>query len=1020
MSETLLQAIVKLFAVLAKERITAAERANIQEFLSLHLNQEATHQYLKLFDTFCTEQMQDEAAEELGGVSTDEETLEFVGEWALIHEITSQINLALTRQQKVVLIEKIIELFLRDAKFSERQSNLMYHLAELIKIDQKVINELSKFIQMSKSTGFESDNILVIDQSRTELKRHIGHDTLDGFIAILRIAGDEVYFVKYLGESKLLLNGVPFSSGPVAILPTGSSIKGEAVSPIYYSDIINQFIQSENTFRLTFQADHINYKFKSGHVGLRDVSIEEEGGKLIGIMGSSGSGKTTLLNILNGSEKPSSGRVIINDVDIHRESEHAQGVVGYVPQDDFLIEELTVYENLKYAAQLCFEGMSDVEMKLLVTRILKNLGLMETQDLRVGSPLEKTISGGQRKRLNIGLELLRQPTVLFVDEPTSGLSSRDSENIMDLLKELSLRGKMVFVVIHQPSSDIFKMFDTLLIMDVGGYPIYCGNPVDAVVHFRDTVDMVNNDQGTCPECGNINPEQIFSIIESKVVDEFGRFTDQRKISPREWNKIFIDKRRKDGIRASKDTLKESTKIPGRIRQFQIFLKRDFFAKLNNTQYVVINILEAPVLALFLSLLMRFHQGDTYTYFSNNNIPVFFFIGVIVALFMGLTASAKEIIKDRKILKREHFLHLSRSSYLISKVAVLFGISAIQTGLFVFISCWVLEIEGLWLSFWLVMFSVACVSTLMGLNVSSAFKSAATVYILIPLLLIPQLILSGVVVPFDRFSPRYANKEKVPILGDWIASRWAFEALMVEFYVNNRYEKMFYELEKTESTARYYNLFYLESMQTKLDGLATALANGTLGEEASRRNLTIVRNEIKDQLALFGADRLPEFVNLVQDRFDSATYLSTKTFLSAVKRVHTNRRDASIKTRDSIVQTLQKKGEFDKLRASGHNEEVAALVKNSYTTIKILDGRKRLVRKFEPIYSSPLPRHILDYRTSFYAPVKHFVGGYFRTIYFNTFVLWTMVVVLYFTLYLNLPERMVNGTEKITKRIIRHK
>ena len=122
-------------------------------------------------------------------------------------------------------------------------------------------------------------------------------------------------------------------------------------------------------------------------------------------------------------------------------------------------------------------------LETLVNRTLEALGLTEAKDLKVGNPLQKTISGGQRKRLNIGLELLREPSVLFVDEPTSGLSSRDSENIMDLLKELSLRGKMVFVVIHQPSSDIFKMFDSLLILDKGGHQIYYGNLIAFIEQF---------------------------------------------------------------------------------------------------------------------------------------------------------------------------------------------------------------------------------------------------------------------------------------------------------------------------------------------------------------------------------------------------------------------------------------------------------------------------------------------------------------------------------------------------------
>src|SRR5690606_5561082 len=189
-------------------------------------------------------------------------------------------------------------------------------------------------------------------------------------------------------------------------------------------------------------------------------------------------------------------------------------------QDDLLIEDLTVYQNLYYAAKLCFSDKTEEEIDTLVMRVLTDLGLEETKDLKVGSPLRKTISGGQRKRLNIGLELLREPAVLFCDEPTSGLSSRDSENIIDLLKELSLKGKLVFTVIHQPSSDIFKMFDKLLILDTGGFQIYYGNPVDAIVYFKSRINMVYGLVRECYESGNVLLVWRIIIIEINVIIEY--------------------------------------------------------------------------------------------------------------------------------------------------------------------------------------------------------------------------------------------------------------------------------------------------------------------------------------------------------------------------------------------------------------------------------------------------------------------------------------------------------------------
>ena len=130
---------------------------------------------------------------------------------------------------------------------------------------------------------------------------------------------------------------------------------------------------------------------------------------------------------------------------------------------------------------------------------------------------------------------------MFLDEPTSGLSSRDSENVIDLLKELSLKGKLIFVVIHQPSSDIYKMFDKMIIMDTGGFPAYYGHPVEAVTYFKKSTLQVDANRGQCETCGNVNPEQIFNIIEAKVVDEYGQPTAKRKITPPQWYDLYKER-----------------------------------------------------------------------------------------------------------------------------------------------------------------------------------------------------------------------------------------------------------------------------------------------------------------------------------------------------------------------------------------------------------------------------------------------------------------------------------------------
>jgi len=285
------------------------------------------------------------------------------------------------------------------------------------------------------------------------------------------------------------------------------------------------------------------FRFKNSDNGIRNFTFYEEYGQLVGIMGGSGVGKSTLLNVLNGNLKPLMGEVLINGYNLYDEEDKKvlQGVIGYVPQDDLLIEELTVFQNLYFNARLCLNKFPESKIEEVVNNILDDLDLREIKELKVGSPLNKVISGGQRKRVNIALELIREPSILFIDEPTSGLSSVDSEVVMNLLKEQTFKGKLIIVNIHQPSSDLYKMFDKVIILDKGGYQIYYGNPGEAIIYFKSMSHHANAEEDQCTKCGNVNPDQVLQIIEGKVLNENGKPTRTRKVSPKEWFEMFREK-----------------------------------------------------------------------------------------------------------------------------------------------------------------------------------------------------------------------------------------------------------------------------------------------------------------------------------------------------------------------------------------------------------------------------------------------------------------------------------------------
>ncbi|MDH5380739.1 MAG: ATP-binding cassette domain-containing protein [Cyclobacteriaceae bacterium] len=1011
MSERLLKAIIQLFAIVAKEdNVTKTERDQIEAFLKDHLSDKAVPGHLKQFDEYS----------ESISVGPDTDIHE---EQKNIENLCSQINLELTQKQKIVIILELIGIIEADGEISTREEELLNSIAKAFNISNDEVNLIKLFVNSRSTERLTSENFLVIDHDHSEVKKpynHILRHGLDGFITIIHLDSSDSYFIRYLGSTELYLNGVPLKPNKILVFAAGSTIRSDRMDPVYFGDIISQFIKTGDEPRVTFEAINISYKFPNGKLGLREVTVIEESGGMIGLMGASGAGKSTLLNVLNGSDKPSSGKVLINGIDIHRDKKKIEGVIGFVPQDDLLIEDLTVYQNLFYSAKLCFTDLSEEKLNNLVIKTLQSLGLIESKDLKVGSPLQKTISGGQRKRLNIGLELLREPSVLFVDEPTSGLSSRDSENIMDLLKELSLKGKLIFVVIHQPSSDIFKMFDKLVILDTGGYQIYYGNPVEAVVYFKNIINMINSEHGECNQCGNVNPEQIFNIIETKVVNEYGNFTDERKVSPEQWNKQFKKRTQISEVETSTEQPPISLRIPGRMKQIRIFSLRDVLSKLSNKQYLFINLLEAPILAFVLAYIVRYYNVDNtvdvgYIFGKNINLPAYLFMSVIVALFMGLTVSAEEIIRDRKILKRESFLNLSRMSYVMSKISILFVLSGIQTITFVLIGNFVLDINDMLFTHWLILFSTSCMANVLGLNISSAFNSAVTIYILIPILLIPQLLLSGVVVKFDKLNPDLTTTGKVPVIGEVMASRWAFEAAMVSQFKDNPFESKFFKYDKVMATADYKRIYYLPELESKLDYCYTHLGTTAPAEVKIMVNsLKLLKNELTKELSGFPNVKFEELNKLSLDYFNKEIRDQTFKVIEVLRKVYSTRYQKASEEKDQIMSnetnTPEKQHAFLELKNHHHNETIADLVKNSGEQHRIIESNGNLFQKIYPIYQDPQPKGVFDFRTAFYLPKKHFMGNYYDTFNFNMAIIWIMTLILIITLYFDVLRNIIEWFE----------
>jgi len=1023
MSEEILKALMQLFAIIAKqdEGVEVTQVEYVKNFLQQQLNDEEVKEYFQLFRQYSGLENAENNIENEENRNTRK--LTSVRDSVRILGLCKKINKTLTQKQKVVVLVRLFEIINADRKFSDQRMQILNTVAEVFNVNKEEFSSIESFVIQTETHDLNDSNILIINDKPDipGQTKKLPTKQLHGSIFVLKIKSVDLYFLKYTGNEDLYLNGLPIRNDRIYLFASGSTVKLPKAAPVFYSDVAAHFLADTVSHPISYIARNLVYKFPNGHTGIHSISFSETHGRLIGIMGASGAGKTTLLSMLCGTEEPSSGEVLINGIDLHKNREKLEGVIGLVPQDDLLIEELTVYQNLYYNAKLCFRDKSETDIDELVTRVLQNLGLYDRKDLKVGSPLKKLISGGQRKRLNIALELIREPSILFVDEPTSGLSSRDSENVMDLLRELALKGKLIFVVIHQPSSEIYKMFDKMIVLDTGGYMIYYGNPVEAVMYFKRLDAQINSETGECSACGNVNPELIFNIIEARVVDEFGHYTDARKVTPLQWDEHYKKLIQYKEAAQGEGSPPKNLRIPGWFRQLGIYTIRDFLSKISNRQYVALSLIEAPLLGFILSSIIRYIEDPVtgkYVFRVNENIPIFIFMALIVSLFLGLTISAEEIFRDRKILKRERFLNLSRSSYLVSKIGILFTISAIQSILFVIVANSFLGIRDMNFVFWFALFSTAAFANMLGLNISASFNSAVTIYILIPLVMIPMMILSGAMFSFDKLNRHISRIDKVPVVAELMVTKWSYEALMVNQYKDNKFMKQkLYQIEKEESHSDFKKVYWLPELSERLERIRAELQNtGTILMSAN--DLVLIANEIgKESICNKDLPKFKETGELVPGKFTALTADKVSEYLLMLDKYYGDKFQKISRQKENYFNFYLDRDPdaYNLIRDRYHNEGVSDIVRKVYEKNKILEYDHQLVQHYDPIYQDPFVGSKLTLRTHFYSPVKPFLGKTFNTFAYNMSVIWILTLFLYMALYFEWLKKLINLSQRSNKK-----
>jgi len=428
--------------------------------------------------------------------------------------------------------------------------------------------------------------------------------------------------------------------------------------------------------------------------------------------------------------------------------------------------------------------------------------------------------------------------------------------------------------------------------------------------------------------------------------------------------------------------------------------------------MILTLLEGPVLGLILSYIIRYiadPSSDVYIFRENENIPIYIFMSIIVALFLGLTISAEEIFRDSKMLRREHFLHLSRSSYLLSKMAVMAVISALQVFLFLLVANPVLGIHGLFLQYWIALFSTAFCANMIGLNISSALNSAVAIYIVIPLLMIPMMILSGAMFPFDKLNRKIARADRVPLIAEIMPTRWTYEALMVKQFTGNEYGKRVYALKKQMSVSDFNTIYRIPRLNEALNTTIERLnREGTINPDDSR--IRLLHNETERLSAAGIINPFTGIDSITPSLFTPGLGERLALWLNSADREYRRLSNLADMSLDNYISS--NKEVLGKLYNDYHNDKLEDIMRKVYEKNKILHFNDRLVQNVDLIYLEPDPSGPLDFRTHFMAPVKRFMGLTVDTFTCNILLVLASIMVLYILLYAQALRRTISYFEKV--------
>lgn len=633
----------------------------------------------------------------------------------------------------------------------------------------------------------------------------------------------------------------------------------------------------------TLIVDDLIHDFSADVRALDNLSFTVRRGEMMCIIGPSGSGKSTLLAALSGQLEPTRGQVKLNGTSLYHNRAELTRFIARMAQEEALFPQLTVREHLRHAASIRRPSQSAADRERRIDIVLAELGLQALSHRRVGAAGEKTLSGGERSRLNLGLDLLSSAEVFLFDEPISGLSSKDSEHVAETLRAMA-RDKIVIASLHRPGAQVLRLFDKVLLLDSGGRLAYFGAPHEMMEYFRLACQELGIAHPSILAQSPLGADFVFDVLETPLNTIGGGQNPlaARRFPPAFWQERFESEALMQSLHKNtepppsrlsssqnliSDSLFPAKKIR-RIREifalFATHFQRSLLSKFRTRGTLYSTLLEAPLLAALIGYTLRASPEGKYDFSTALHIPAYLFLSVTVAMFLGLTNSATEILRDRPIIRRERNCYPGAGMYVTAKFLALAIVGALQCLAYIAVAHPLLEIRGMFLEHWLWMTLTAWTGTSLALFISSIVKTERAALTAVPLLLVPQMLLAGALVPFKEMNRALFNDLGInrdgggtPVPAQIMPLRYAYESMVVAQATRNPFEKERLRIQRrlenlsntrelTKETAE--RLETLKLSLTKL--LGSGATSATEGERIASELTTLARTGTRDQCAAY--------------------------------------------------------------------------------------------------------------------------------------------------------------------------